>query len=246
MAHEGGVDPASRKPAGLAALGAAPTRAWGSVMSPLTRDAVDAIDRLWLVISVLVFADLAPTYAQADRHGNWSDLGLGYGSASLSCDTCSGSQRLGGWTASFDIGGTLSPNFRLGADVRVWSNGLKAGGRLPGILTGTLLLTYYPRTRGGPFVEGGGGLSYYDLCKGTGDPIEPCSRDTTYSSGTGWGFTAGAGWEIPTGRSAFRPLLAFHHGAVRRLHSPDGATVATGWKQSLLTVELRWLVNLSR
>ena len=82
--------------------------------------------------------------------------------------------------------------------------------------------------------------------KNGGDPIEPCSSDTTYPSGRGWGFAIGAGWEIPTGRSAFRPLLAFRHGAVRRLHFPDGATVATGGRQNLLTVELTWLVNLSR
>jgi hypothetical protein len=204
------------------------------------------IDRPLLILAVLVFAEVIRSYAQVPRQGFWTDLGLGYGSASFSCDTCHGSQRLGGWTFSGGLGGTLTPHVRLGADLRVWLNGLKAGGRLPGIFTGTLLLSYYPHTYGGPFVEGGAGLSNYELCKGRGDPIEPCSTDTTYSSGTGWGLTAGAGWEIPTGRSAFRPLLAYHHGAVRTLHSPDGATVATGWKQNLVTVELRWLVNFSR
>jgi len=57
--------------------------------------------------------------------------------------------------------------------------------------------------------------------KNGGDPIEPCSSDTTYYSGTGWGFTPAAGWEAPLGRRAtLRPRLAYHHRALRRLHSP--------------------------
>ena len=33
------------------------------------------------------------------------DLGLGYGSASFSCDSCTHSQQLGGWTLSGGAGG---------------------------------------------------------------------------------------------------------------------------------------------
>ena len=193
----------------------------------------------FLLLGLLLFVDVTPIRAQAPRHGVWLDAGLGYGSASFHCDTCTRTQPLGGWSISGGLGGTLSSHFRLGADLRVWLNGLKAGKPLPGISTETLLLSYYPRMLGGPVMELGGGLSHYELCKGKGDPIEPCSNDTTYSSGTGWGYTLGAGWEIPIGRNGtLRPLLAYHNGAVRRLHSPDGTAVATRWKQNLLTVEL--------
>jgi hypothetical protein len=205
---------------------------------------VQAIDRLLLTVAVLILISIAPTYAQAPRHGAWAELGLGYGSARFSCDTCTGNQRLGGWTIPFGAGGTLSPHVRLGADVRVWVNGLKTGRRLPGIDVATLLLSYYPRARGGPFALGGGGLSHYEVCKGTGNPIDPCSRDPSYYSGWGWGVTLGAGWEIPNGRSAFRPVIAFHRGVIHTLHSASGASV-TGWNQNLLTIELRVLVNLS-
>ncbi len=174
------------------------------------------------------------------------DLGLGYGHASFSCDTCTSSQQLGGWTLSFGAGGTLSPHLRLGADVRVWANGLKAGGKLPGIDVVGLKLSYYRRSHGGPFALGGGGLSHYGVCKGRGDPLEPCTTDPYYYSGSGWGFTLGGGWEITDGRGPLRAVLAFHHGAVRRVHSPDGGTVATAWNQNLLTVELNVLVNFVR
>src|SRR5690349_8899156 len=92
--------------------------------------------------------------AQHDRHGNWMDFGLGVGSAASSCDTCTGNQRLGGWAASFGLGGTLSSHLRLGGDVRVWLNGLKPSAPLPGMFTVTLLLSYYRRAHGGPFVAG--------------------------------------------------------------------------------------------
>ena len=45
---------------------------------------------------------------------------------------------------------------------------------------------------------------------------------------------------------ALRPFLAYHHGAVRRLRSPDHATVATGWNQNLLTIELKVFGNFTR
>lgn len=202
-------------------------------------------DRLLLVVALLVFVNTAPSYAQSRRHGAWAEVGVGYGIASFSCDTCTGSQQLGGWTISFGAGGTLGPHVRLGGDARVWVNGLKAGGRLPGIEVVTLSILYYRRTAGGPFLMGGVGLSHYEECKGTGNPIDSCSNDPPYNSGSGWGFTFGAGWEIPNGRSAFRPLLAFHHGMIRTLHSSSGASVLTGWNQILLTLELRVLVNLS-
>ncbi len=194
--------------------------------------------RLVLILSALVFAEVAPACAQSLRHGVWMNVGLGYGSARFSCDTCTGSRRLNGWTVSVDLGGTPNQHVRIGAGVHGWLNGLKAGQQLPGIVTGTIMLAYYPRKRAGFFVDVGGERSGYGLGKGTGDPIEPYSNDTTYYSGGGWGFTLGTGWEIRRGRGALRPHVAYHYGAINRLHFPNGATAVTGWKQSLLSIEL--------
>ena len=204
------------------------------------------VARSHAIIALLTLTSTTLVHAQAPRHGAWGELGLGYGSASFSCDTCSRSQRLGGETVSFYAGGTLSSHLRLGAGFLGWMNGLKAGARLPNIDAVTLSLAYYRhRTPGGLFVMVAGGLSHYELCKGTGNLIDPCSHDTLYASGSGWGLTLGTGWEMPIGRrTAVRPLVSYQHGAVRRLHSPDGAVVATGWNQNLLTLEVRVLVEL--
>ena len=201
-----------------------------------------AADRLLLILTALTFADGAPACAQDLRQGFWMNVGLGYGSAHFSCDTCSGRRQLDGWTVSVDLGGTPNQHVRLGAGVHGWLNGLKAGQQLPGMVTGTIMLAYYPRERAGFFVDIGGERSGYVLGKGTGDPIEPYSNDTTYYSGGGWGLTLGTGWEIRRGRTALRPHVAYHYAAIDRLHFSNGVTAVTGWKQSLLSVELGFLI----
>jgi len=65
-------------------------------------------DRFFLTSVVLLFSLAAPTYAQAPRHGFWWDVvGLGFGAASFSCDTCIGRQLLAGQTGSF---GRVAPS----------------------------------------------------------------------------------------------------------------------------------------
>src|SRR4029077_13734525 len=128
--------------------------------------------------------------------------------------------RLGGWTVTGDFGWIPIQNMRLGADFRTWVNGSKKDRPLPFIGTLTMLLSYYPRIRSGPFVEGGLGLSYYTLGQGTGDPIEPLSKTRTYNSGTGWGHTIGVGWE---GHSV-TPRVTYAYGK-------ESGTVPPGWKQ---------------
>jgi len=198
--------------------------------------------RFLLVVGALLFACDAPAHAQDDgtRHGFWFGLGLGYGSAHVACDTCSSGPRLGGWALSFALGGTPNPHVRLGVGGIGWLHGWK-GDNLPAIDAWTASLSYYPRIRGGPFVEGGIGPSHYMLAKGTGDPFESISSGPSPAAGTGWGFTLGVGWEIlPDG--FIRVTDAY--GNIGTLHASSGAPVATGWKQNLLLVEVGGRVQL--
>jgi len=187
--------------------------------------------RLLIIVSVLLYTCDALARAQGDdtRHGAWLGVGLGYGSAGFSCDTCGRSRELGGWTFNLGLGGTPNPHVQLGVQGDFWENGLRRG-RLPTISTGTVLLAYYPRVTGSAFVEAGLGLSNYALEHGTGDPLEPVAREPSYFSGTGRGYTLGFGWE------GIR--VVYHYGNVGALRDPSGAMIATGWKQKMLLVEI--------
>ncbi|HEY6156242.1 MAG TPA: outer membrane beta-barrel protein [Gemmatimonadales bacterium] len=183
------------------------------------------------VVSAMLCASGAAARAQdADtRHGGWMGLGLGYGLARLTCDSCRGARQLDGWTFNLGLGGTPNPHVQVGVQGDFWLNGLHQG-KLPTISTGTVLLAYYPSVSGSAFVEAGVGFSNYALEHGTGDAIEPVSDDyPSYSSGTGWGYTLGVGWH--------GMRVAYHYGTVGALRDAGGATVATGWKQQLVLVE---------
>ena len=188
--------------------------------------------RSLFILSVVSYVGvvLPPARAQdaEPRHGAWLGVGLGYGAARFSCDTCGGGRRLSGWTFSGGLGGTPNPHVQIGVQGDFWLNGLRQG-RLPTITTTTVLLAYYPRVRRGPFLEAGFGFSNYALEHGTGDPLEPVSDDPSYFSGTGWGYTLGVGWE------SLR--IVYHYGKVGALRDPRGATAATGWRQNMLLVE---------
>lgn len=175
---------------------------------------------LIMIVSVLLYTcdELARAQGDDTRHGAWLGVGLGYGSAGFSCDTCGRSRELGGWTFNLGLGGTPNPHVQLGVQGDFWTNGLRRG-KLPTINTGTVLLAYYPSVTGSTFVEAGVGLSNYALEHGTGDPLEPVSHDPAYFSGTGRGYTLGFGWE------GIR--VVYHYGNVGALRDPSGAMIAT-------------------
>lgn len=185
--------------------------------------------RLLIIVSMLLYTcdELAGAQGDDRRHGAWLGVGLGYGSAGFSCDTCGRSRELSGWTFNLGVGGTPNPHVQLGVQGDFWMNGLRRG-KLPTISAGTVLLAYYPRVTGSSFVEAGVGLSNYALEHGTGDPLEPVSHDPSYFSGTGTGYTLGVGWE------SLR--VVYHYGSVGALRDPSRAMIATGWKQKMLLV----------
>jgi hypothetical protein len=88
----------------------------------------------------------------------------------------------------------------------------------------TAALAYYPRARSGLFVEGGVGISSYQLTSST-------------ISGTGLGLTAAVGYDLPLGPTvSLTPRVAYAYGAVGNLNDSNTASAfTTGWKQNLLS-----------
>ena len=184
---------------------------------------------------VLWLAPAVSIHAQEDRprHGVWWGLGIGYGLASVSCDTCSFGA-LSGFSIFGDLGVTVSPHVRVGVEGDFWANGLRKG-PLPTIDTWTVFLSYYPRIRGGPYVHAGLGLSHYGLEHGTGDPLESVSSsEPAYAAAMGWGYTFGAGWDLPGTRGSGIARVTYAYGDVGTLHT----TGTTGWKQHLVLLEV--------
>jgi len=156
------------------------------------------------------------------REGFWIGFGLGYGSANVTCDTCGSGPRTGGVTAFLKLGGTPSRNLLIGGAINAWSH--QSGGATETMGNVTASLYYYPVASGGLFLTGGVGFSDYNV-------------DTSPSyDGTGWGFTAGVGYDIRVGRNvSLTPVANFVYGGVGDLNvSGGGAPSATSWKQNVV------------
>ena len=156
------------------------------------------------------------------REGFWIGFGLGYGSANVTCDGCGSGSRTEGVTAFLKLGGTPSRNLLIGGAINGWSHPSGGATETMGNVTGSLY--YYPVASSGLFLTGGVGFSDYNV-------------DTSPSyDGTGWGFTAGVGYDIRVGRNvSLTPVANFVYGGVGDLNvSGGGAPFATGWKQNVV------------
>jgi hypothetical protein len=190
--------------------------------------------RALLVIAVVLLRCGAPLHAQGSgvRHGGWGGLGFGFGTAKFACDTCRGPW-LAGVTLMGHLGFTPNPHVRVGFGGSGWAQPWK-GKNVPTIDSWSVLVSYYPRIRGGPFVDAVVGTAHFDLAQ-NGDPEAPSP-----AAGTGLGLTLGFGWEVNGGY--FTPRVYYTFGNVGALRDASHATVATGWTQHLLVVEVgfRW------
>ena len=162
------------------------------------------------------------------REGFWIGFGLGYGSANISCDNCTSGSRTGGVTAFLKLGGTPSQSVLIGGAINGWSHSSGGATETIGNVTGSLY--YYPVATGGLFLTGGLGFSGYEV-------------DTSPStSGTGWGFTGGIGYDVRVGRNvSLTPVVSFVYGALEDFDvqlGGGGVSRATGWKQSVIDLGL--------
>lgn len=178
------------------------------------------------MLAVLGLLSIGAEAAQAQywrvHEGPWLSVGLSYGSANVSCDSCVAGPRTSGVAGFLGLGGTVSSHVRLGGGVHAWWHS-------DGTATETLsnvgaMLYYYPvSTRGGLFLTGGIGLSNYHI-----------DSSPSYD-GWGWGFTAGAGFDYPVGRHvALEPLVTYAYGYVGDVNLAGVGTYATGWKQNVV------------
>jgi hypothetical protein len=161
-----------------------------------------------LLLALTAFAvALAPTpalaqYAQT-RQGFFFSAGLGYGSMGLGCDDCAGLAREGGVNGYLTLGGTLSPNVRLGVELNGWVRNNHGN---VGTLSSLMATAYvYPMTAQGLFVKGGLGYSVL-----IGD-YKVLAQDLATEGGLG--LLVGAGYDIPFGGNrALTPYVSYVRG----------------------------------
>ena len=179
---------------------------------------------------ILAFALLALPLTEAlaqhpqVRRGFWLNVGLGYGSADVSCDGCGNNDREGGFTGQLRLGGTLRPNILLGAELDGWA---KDEGGTTFALGDVLAAVYvYPKTSGGLFLKGGAGFSSYT--ESNGQDVD----------GTGWALMGGLGYDVRVGRNiSLTPEATFFFGAPGDIKDGN-TTVATGFKLNVLALGL--------
>jgi len=177
------------------------------------------------VIAVCAALCCAASAARAQypqrRDGFWIGFGLGYGSASVSCDNCNSVSSQGGVTAFLKLGGAPSRNLLLGGAVNAWSH--DDGNATETMTNVTASLYLYPEVRSGFFLTGGLGFSNYHI------------NSSPSWDGTGWGFTTGAGYDIRVGRDiSLTPVVNYVWGGVGDVNQSGAGTVFTGWKQNAL------------
>ena len=169
----------------------------------------------------------------------WTAFSIGYGGASMGCDSCSGVGHIAGTTASVQVGRYLSNFFRVNATINGWvhSNGNATEGM------GSATINFGIVTHGttefsipnGIFLDVGIGLSAYrsGIVRGLLDTIPSLS-------GTGWGVSVGVGYDIPLSRRlTLSPTARYARGFVGDLHrAADGSPYTTGWNQNWFDVSL--------
>src|SRR5256884_4588950 len=116
-------------------------------MSTATRVAV-------LLAGLCAAASAARAQYPQRRDGFWIGFGLGYGTATVSCDNCNFGPRTGGVTAFLKLGGAPSRNLLIGGAINGWAH---SDGSATETGTNAAASIYpYPRRARGLFATRGG------------------------------------------------------------------------------------------
>ena len=187
----------------------------------------DAMTRpRWLLASALILLGRS-TPSRAQGRGGWGVLGLGTGTAHVACDGCTS-----GWNQGPTLLGTVGVMFTSHLGVGL---GLDEWWRDPdhseATNTGTVLVHYYPKARGGAFAEAGAGLSEAEV-----------NVNGTTAKGKGWALMASVGYDLPFvgalgGAFGVTPRVSYVYSSVGDLRYASGsAPYATGWRHQVVSV----------
>lgn len=177
------------------------------------------------VVSFLASASVASAGHPQERHGFWIGLGVGVGSAQVTCDDCEGGRETAG-IGHIALGGTLSEHLLLGVDLNGWSK--EQEGLTVNLYNALATLTVYPQASSGLFLKVGAGYSFAD------NDLHNGSTTVTVDFGNGLGLVAGAGYDVRVWRNvSITPAVSFwygRHGDVRLA----GETLFGNWKHNVV------------
>ena len=150
------------------------------------------------------------------RGGFFISGGLGAGRESFKFeDELDYSEPLTKPTLTIRLGGTPNSNVRLGGEIFAWGNEVpETDEQLGGMesfstIMGTI--QFYPAPSQGLYLKGGGGIAMSSFDEDFGP--------TTTETGFGW--TIGAGYEIPVSRKvAIAPTIDFYQGSFGQRNEP--------------------------
>ncbi len=157
-----------------------------------------------LLAAVLLAASLAgPARAQVPyRGGPWLDVGFGYGSLRLVCDSCAPATEAGS-VLTVSAGGAPTRNVLLGLEGQIWFSTASGPGET--VHTLTAIVQWYPWEASGFFVRAGTGV-----VRGPVVPEIP-GEPQEQRQGTGVGLEFAAGYDLPVSRRFGLTLQAGWH-----------------------------------
>lgn len=156
-----------------------------------------------LITAAVMTAVLATTAAAQEsphnRDGFFLGAGLGWGS--MGCSVCEG-ERESGLSGFLKLGGTVNPQFLLGAETNGWTKSENGVTLTQGNLAG--MAQFYPRVDSGFFLKGSLGIATLKA------EIDGFGSD----SETGFGGTMGLGYDFRVGTNvSLSPYGNFVYGS---------------------------------
>ena len=168
-----------------------------------------------LCVAALVVAtsDLGAQDAQSARSGFGMSLGLGNGSAGVTCEGCGDveDERMDGLSGYLRMGRHISPQFFVGVEGTGWMKNSDGWERRIAAVSGVVLV--YPSASAGFFVRGGAGAIRA--------VIEDASNSAT---GSGITWQAGLGYDLGLGGVALTPYVTYVESMEVALHINDVST----------------------